>query len=309
MAVEGFSAPKKLVPYIDAAEKSSQRARSVVALITITSVLAFASFWNSRDDSWFQQRLNSAEFALKYFDSSCDLLSDVDRADCQRAKGFIAERNIRVKEHLEHQVQYMNQADVENVTLIRIPFFGVTFDVNDLGVLSGIAFSILLFWLMYALVSERHDVRFIFRTAAEKPELLLVTYRLLAMRQVLSVPPLLVKQSGGQPDEDNEATNRRWLNGVSKCLFLMPVAVHFTILYNDYHTISKGSSISVTATMGAMAAAVGLSIVIAVLTAICVRISNLTDREWVYARDLIQRGQNGRVLSIVPGDGLAGTAE
>jgi hypothetical protein len=306
-----FSAPKNLLPYIDAAEKSSQRARYVVALITIASVLAFASFWNSRENSWFQQRMRSTELALKYFGKSCesDAVPVEERETCKQAQDYAAQRHIKIIEHLESQVQYMNQADVENVTLIRIPFFGVTFDVNDLGVLSGIAFTILLFWLMYALVSERHDVRFLFRTAIEmrapdRPDLLLPIYRLLAMRQVLSVPPLIFK-NGAPPDHANETNNRRLLNSAAKALFFMPVVVHSAILWNDFGTRPLGETISTDGTNTAIVASAVLFSLIAVLTAICVRVSSLTDKEWAYASDQIYRGLPAKLVAM-PSSGTPG---
>ena len=78
---------------------------------------------------------------------------------------------------------------VDNSWIIRVPFLGFSFDVNDLGLLGGTGLLVVLVCYRFFLTREVDNLRLSFEEArrigkAELEEF----YKLLAMRQVFTVP-------------------------------------------------------------------------------------------------------------------------
>src|SRR5579871_3069223 len=174
--------------YIEASKSASSRSRFVVLVLVTGSIISFAAAWNSRHDGWMNQRLQLAKIAVLFcehpklnepdwgdsatIEKLATRLEELriskkpkshDAAEKQRdqAKDFYKPR-FRSCADLNDGLQELDKVNVENSDLIHVPFFGLSFDINDLGMLSGITFVIVLIWLRLSLESELRSVRIIF---------------------------------------------------------------------------------------------------------------------------------------------------
>jgi hypothetical protein len=102
---------------------------------------------------------------------------------------------------------------VENVRFIRAPFFGIAFDVNDLGIIGGIGFIIILLLLRHSLSREIKSLKMSFREAVNHGHLYHF-YQALGMKQVFTVP-----------DMRGEKRNR-FLAVSPKIVCLLPILIY-----------------------------------------------------------------------------------
>lgn len=85
---------------------------------------------------------------------------------------------------------------IDNIRYIKVPFFGISFDVNDLGTIGGLGLLIILMMYRYSLSREIKNLRYAFATARlqareeKNPEILDKFYHALAMKQVFTVPEM-----------------------------------------------------------------------------------------------------------------------
>ena len=154
--------------YIQAAGDTSKRSRSIIMLIITASVLTFASSWNASPYSWISCREDMARDALKWFgwkDSVRQTLSEEDKKLFDRSRDFATSPvldSLKLNSYLETFTKF----DSENIMYIRVPFFGITFDVNDLGMLGGFTFVILLIMLRLSFSRELSSLRIVFKRSS-----------------------------------------------------------------------------------------------------------------------------------------------
>jgi hypothetical protein len=86
---------------------------------------------------------------------------------------------------------------IENVRYVRIPFFGIAFDVNDLGIIGGGGLLTILVMYLFCLSRELKNLQYSFGQAAESNGKLYRFYHALAMNQVLTMPDMHELRSHG----------------------------------------------------------------------------------------------------------------
>src|SRR6185503_8666598 len=64
-----------VLTYVDAAIRTSTRSREILILIIIASVLIFGSFWNSRQESWLNERISAHARAREFIKKRDKLIS------------------------------------------------------------------------------------------------------------------------------------------------------------------------------------------------------------------------------------------
>jgi hypothetical protein len=112
---------------------------------------------------------------------------------------------------------------VDNRFFVRVPFLGMTFDVNDLGMLSGVGLVSILLLLWFSSGTELENLRSSF-TETQKLKCLAEFYRLAAMRQVLTIPPLPGRQI-------------RWFEvWLAKPVYFLAPGVYLWLLIQDLNT-------------------------------------------------------------------------
>jgi hypothetical protein len=160
----------------DACVASTNRSRYVIIVIVFASILAFIGFWNARGNAWIDCRLNmakktyifqkleeykqkeksnitkqdsvSTQHAVNWFSKMDTVMSGVLISQTE-AGDFFKNRKFVTPDGLEKYIEDLERLLTEKVLNVQVPIFGVIFDVNDLGLFVGIAFTIILLWFRF----------------------------------------------------------------------------------------------------------------------------------------------------------------
>jgi hypothetical protein len=193
--------------YLEAANDAASRTRTVTIVLIIATVLIGIGFWNSAKWSWPKHRVRTAY-----------------NADILESKFLEGIENPQFEEYKKHLQDHILRAYVDNVYFIKIPFFGIAFDVNDLGAIGGLSFIIILLLLRFSLSREIKNLNVSFREA-ESHDQLCYFYHALAMRQVFTVPEM-------------KGERQNWfLARASKLVCILPLFVFFLGISYDYWSI------------------------------------------------------------------------
>lgn len=273
---------EELKQSIEATTSSSSRGRRVLIVLITASVLAFGAFWNSRQGSWINSRVRVASGAEKllrlnkeYYAGGTteqrkeEIVRELQSKIYDEPKRFISIRGLQTSEELDPLIKKVRDIQTERVMFIHVPFFGVLFDINDLGMLGGFAFVVLLMWFRFSLWHESSNLKTTFAKATEK-NCLPLSYELLSMHQVLTVPCSLGKDRPRQ---------RPW-GKIALLLFFLPSAVQLTVLAYDAYSFEFGSTISLFNTIVSIAVSLAFLVLIIILTVYCVELSREIERTW-----------------------------
>lgn len=211
--------------YGDSVESAGKRTRGTVLILTVACVLGLAGFLNSSKHGWMRQRIAAVT------EKSGDYVTTTLKLD--------PKNNPKNSEEYKAFVQSIIRSYVEKSFSITVPFFGATFDVNDLGLLVGIGLTIILLMLWYGLKSERRALVLGFRFA-KREGLLEPFYSIHAGRQVLVTPPIQGQAKHG-PTKLVAIVARFFIQ-------LFPAMVYTLIAVNDFCTSDIGNTISPTHT-------------------------------------------------------------
>lgn len=273
------SKSEEIKSLINATNIASTRSRKIVLLLVFTSVIAFAAYWNSRPSGWPNQRFQVINKAYEKF--ILDQITDTSKqkflykngvkmddkspfGDTARMRDFLEQRNINTVDELEFLKKvYFNIK--ENTFSVKIPILGVSFDINDLGLFSGITFSLLLFILWFCLEREWENLQITFKEASQVD--LKQYYKIMSMSQVFTVPA-----------RENRDLNILWLI-VPKILYLLPLFTQLLICLNDIATSSVVNSISEPATTTYN--------LVNIISIVCISVLTITTIVYVVKIDLL----------------------
>jgi hypothetical protein len=236
--------------YLDAASSASTRTRAMVITIVVASILIFGGFLNSLQHNWMLQRVRKAADPYSgYFETKFpNIAPDALQSTRDQFKDALL------------------KAYVDNTYTIRVPFFAITFDVNDLALLGGIAFLIILILFWLSLNRELDNLKFSFEKANSTNQLA-DFYNLLSMQQVLTTPP-----------KNNKEAIRFFT--IPKVLSVLPLIVLTLIIGNDFMTYDLGALISVSHTNVQSTVSSALWIVVLIFTIRCIRACRNVDIIW-----------------------------
>lgn len=269
----------ELKDYVAAAAESSRRARTVFLVMIVASVVAFSASWNSSSSGWLLSRLRVHEDVIRWWDDfasgrplSTDLAVDESlRARYAAARSFLDDR-APVDEWLYAEVKYeldlLRQAKMREIVLITIPFFGVRFDINDLSVLAGFGFTVILLWFALSVSSEQRDLQLTFMRCEEIDQLR-TCYDMLLVRQVLTTPP------------DPTGEGITWFRGLASALYLLPALVQAKIVWYDIRSFHFGAATSAGAALRGLLVGSGFLVVICGLTVASILMTREIDRLWL----------------------------
>ncbi|MGB8508515.1 MAG: hypothetical protein WCD76_08915 [Pyrinomonadaceae bacterium] len=294
--------------YIEAAAEATERSRRVLIILITASVLALVTTWNSREGSWFNERYRLISAALVLVDEhnqrrppqdpAIIKLRQEDNGLYERAEEYLNYRKIIDREILTKRLEGLDEQRLSQVSTVRMPFFGVGFDVNDIGIFAGFTFAVVLLWFRFSLLREVNNLRLTFHEAGNQDrakakdknkdededkdednahEQLRFCYDMLAMRQVLNTPNM--------SPQENPATLIRHLRQVfwvlvSKSLFLLPLMVQLLVIRNDSRSIKVGHMISPRNTELVTQMSWAFLFVIAVLTTLCYLLVFKSNETW-----------------------------
>jgi hypothetical protein len=270
-----------LQDYLDAAGDAAKRTRTVTFVVVAASVLAFACLLNSLQGNWMKQRL--------------DKLGDPNSQYSRQKLGVPGDRELTPEDKARHLALYtaVARAYIENTYTVRVPLLGITFDVNDLGLLGGFSLCTILLWFRFSVAREYDNLRIAF-SQAKRDKQLPALYVLLAMRQVLTTPPMEVKERS------------RTFSLLPKILLLMPIVVLTSIIGHDLATYEIGTAISDIHTISMLLGSTVLWAFALVVTVSCILTLTRIDAVW---RDYWTDVKPTVLIRMPPVRDAAGTEE
>lgn len=217
--------------YIEATSDASKRTRANTIVLVVASVLLFIGWYNSLLWAWPIDRVRRAfdpqDLSIyRGLDiKNRPLLNPELPKDSEQLRGYINKEGFSPTDMYRLQMQWaVARGYVENVRFVRVPFFGIAFDVNDLGMIGGIGLITILLLMRYSLSREIKNLKFSFREAAQHNQLAHF-YHALAMRMVFTVPQM-----------KDESVNRT-LAMAPKFICILPAIVFSLVVLYDYFTV------------------------------------------------------------------------
>jgi hypothetical protein len=255
-----------LQQYMDAVKEASNRTRQILLVMIVASILVFAAFWNTRQDGWVNSRLRDATLAV-------EKLGDAKTTDATAAPVL-------------YKLQWIQKIRAEQVSQIQVPVIGISFDVNDLGMLGGFAFIVFLIWVNYSVWHLSTNLRLALEFAKnldeqEPTQLLYYTYQNLAMRQVLTIPPKPASI------RTSEGKFKSLLQKASKLLYALPFIVQTIVVWHDWITTDIGNRYNSNATRIVLIMEIAFWCLNGILTIICFYIWRKTYETWKIFADKI----------------------
>jgi len=302
--------------YINALGESSSRVRFVMLAIIIAAVASIATFWSEHDGAWERARLETLDknYALakackiwEYptsYKTSCKRLMKGDfrlegdgtpplapqylylyappncndKKICNTIK-WLNRIGISTEDGAKTFAEKQWEAYINNVLYVRTPVLGLTFDINDLGLITGLTFSILMLVMVFYsnrahenLALSMWKVREIaerdggFDKPGSKANLL---YHALAVQQVFTVPPTLARWH-----------DIKIFRKSHYILFTLPFIVQSLVMSNDIASVANGFSVNRIGTLGSLISQAVFLIFIFFLCAICCAHLHADDRLW-----------------------------
>jgi hypothetical protein len=282
-----------LKPFLEATIASAARFRRVLIVLIVSSVLAFGAFWNAVQWSWLNSRIKlvrTAEAVLAVDEINEEL--GTLQASTERAHLLLAEKSkyeallvgrdvgnarrwlklggFTTSESLNRYAERLELSRQQHALLIPVPGLGRVFDINDLGLLGGFTFVVVLMWFRFSLWREYFNLYSTFEEARTLKDLE-YCYKYLAMNQVLTVPPILCPTT--QPKE------RPW-GKVVRYLYVLPVAVQLAVFSYDCYTFDLGWVINPVNTVVSIVASFCFLVLSVLLVYWCLRLSSEIDNKW-----------------------------
>ena len=225
--------PLGIRDYLDASTDAAKRTRTITIVLVVASVLAFMALLNSLQSQWMHRRmLKIGKMRDSYVVSKL--------GDYPKQTDFSDERSYTHEVELyEHRYKELcaavERAYVESSFVVRVPFLGFAFDVNDLGLIAGIGFIVILSCNRFFLSREVDNLRLSYEAAKRIGETEVEEfYILLAMRQVFTVP------------QTERIKRTFFLMGAPKLLTWLPLVIYSAVTWNDHKTKMIGDSLEKT---------------------------------------------------------------
>src|SRR5258708_17933971 len=217
--------------YLDATGESAKRTRNVILVLVIATVLVFSALLNSQQTNWMHKRLDKlnnihSDYVERKLGPFPQPSAYKDNAAYRLATDAYEQRYLAF-------LSAVARTYVETSWVIRVAFFGFSFDVNDLGLLGGIGLLTTLICLRFCLTRELNNLRLSLDVAKQASILeLREFYTLLAMRQVFTVP------------QTTYIVRSRFLRITPKLIAWFSVAVYAAVAFNDFTTRSVSLNLS-----------------------------------------------------------------
>jgi hypothetical protein len=203
---------------------SSDRSRYAIYIVTIVTALIFVANYNIQEGSWPLRRLATWYKYARGTQMTPAPPREIAAGDAERLQTI--------------RTEYVKQFAARNV-LTTTPLPGVSIDVNDLGLVGGIALTLLMFIVVTCIAREHENlylalykVRLISKhegpDAAHGNSKANLLYHSLAMSQVLSAPPTLARWEHRGPLHH------------FRVVFAGPIAIYLWVLITDLATYKKG---------------------------------------------------------------------
>ncbi|MBK9416177.1 MAG: hypothetical protein IPN62_02545 [Flavobacteriales bacterium] len=204
--------------------------------------------------------------------------------------GIAINRLATLRCHDDRELQWiltnLHKAQVDNAMLIEVPILGLSFDINSLAIISGLAFMILYFLLFYSLSRELKNITLLFRIHRERDITSRDIYQLLSMYQVLTIPRSIDRFISATGDDlatdlaelDKDSNRRkRWMPQVP---VVLPILAWIAVFAYDLTSRSSGiaTNASLTNTNATISLVIGLLVAASLIR--CLRVWRGINRQW-----------------------------
>ncbi|MBI3881549.1 MAG: hypothetical protein HY301_15990 [Verrucomicrobia bacterium] len=252
--------------YIKATIDAGARSRVLVFALLTASVAFFAGAWKSRPGSWEDTRLEMARDGYLYWEAVVNKESTTNREISLSITGsnsggystnfykpveppprkridqirryLLETRKITTQEEAKHYYDDLMKERIETVMHVKVPIFGVQFDINDIGIMAGLTFAVILTMLTVSLDREVKNLRLVFEKIRNgNTDDQRAVFDILSMNQVLNVPPVI-----------GECHTRDFWSGLMKSFLVLPIAIQGGICAIDLNTLLVGVVQNETAT-------------------------------------------------------------
>jgi hypothetical protein len=227
---ESLQEHMELSHYIDVFRSSAERVRRVIFIVMVFSVIMLVAQWNTTELSWMPLRYKGLESI--YFRAEKIPNKDIADAEVYQETGG----RIWTREELRDYIKEFLKQRIERVTFVEIPGLGVTFDINDLGNFSGIAYTLLMTLLLFSIAREHENLYLALfkvrrlhdhgKLKSDGESTANYLYHSLAMSQVLNSPPTLA-----QWDPSKIKTR------ILCIIYIVPTLVGGYIIYENRRTL------------------------------------------------------------------------
>jgi len=242
--------------YVDAFRSSSDRSRFTLYVIMVASVLIGVATWNAHSAGWPRHRLEA------WYGKPL------------ASQPFMGGDTVQIKIARE---EYLRQF-VGRGVMTASPIPGVSMDVNDVGLIGGVALLLLTLIQLFCLLREHENlqlalykVRQLCREDGDahgrgdsRANLL---YHALSMSQVLSSPPTLARW------------RRRGVLRHFGIIYLTPVAAQAWVVWNNWQTRAIGAQYDVDVETGLRIQG-AFALAILVLSMLALIVSRAMAKRW-----------------------------
>ena len=274
--------------YVETCAASANRGRAILIVMITASVLTFVAYWNTQPNAWLTGRLKRADAALRLFDPTTKARL-ADEAARQKftdeeikaglfddARELVQTRVIGDRDLMVNFIEVLRGIQLEQVTTLHAPFFGIVFDVNDLAFFAGLTFSVILLWFRFSLLRELINLEATFKEAKKLgAEYRHHCYNLLAMRQVLTVPPM-----APPANESPNVSGRGIWSKSPAILFTFPLVAYLLLFLHDLNTIKLAQIVNRTNSLLLVVTSPLFLVFILALTRTCRKLSRRLDEVW-----------------------------
>jgi hypothetical protein len=266
--------------YVEAFRSTSARVRYACVVILVVIGVTLAGLWNTLGTNAFRARLDLTRGAFILAEECLAEPSEEARLAC-REEASAANRVFRLlhgnRTLLQARLQALEESYADRVLLMDVPVLGPAFDLNDLGMFSGV---VLVIVLVYLTVSIDHQYQTLVlglwkvgdltgRSPRNDPDSdANLLYHALAMVPILTVPPTLY----------------RWhpqaLGRSLRIFFFLPFAVHALVVLSNLATLQIGRSYRPGFPALGIPIQIASSLILLVLAVVCCRYAWASERRW-----------------------------
>jgi uncharacterized membrane protein len=154
--------PADIKDYLEASADASKRTITIVIVMVVASVVVFTGLLNSSQSQWMGLRMRGlADVRSHYTQSS--LGHYPERQNFRNDQEFNDAKRMFESRYLELS-EGVVKAYLDTLS-IHVPFFGFSFDMNDLGLLGGIGLVVILTCYRFFLSRELNNLQMSFEEA------------------------------------------------------------------------------------------------------------------------------------------------
>jgi hypothetical protein len=287
-----------IVKEIEATKEASDRARGVLLVTQIACIVIFMAGWHELPWGWTFTRMHTLQAAVWVLDcvdqkhvalgtetaktkdyDQCHFL-DVPDSKTTALQPFTPDEIDRARTYLKagrltsaeakKALEAVHASVSDRIMNVSVPFLGITLDINDLGILGGITFTLLLVWFDLSLRREQQNLAFTFKTKSSED--LESAYKLLSMTQVLTITP--------ETKVGENRIRRSWCQFVERALICTPLLVQLFVVGVDYGTSGFARLLNPGFARAQVSMESGLLAIVLLLTIWCGLKAKAIDREW-----------------------------